>query len=442
MGFARQKWEFPGGRVLPIMVRKTPFAQIPEYLRAVTILEPKGNIEDETSSAVDKMRPKRRTGLFLATVPILMAAVGVFVVHRYDLTEVWWNFNWRDHTSSQNMPSNTFNEPLPKSNSSHDQSDNRNDATTSPSIPISKNNSCNAADLVKINYKYDRSIITWLSYVDIITRLASNSEAEKILIKYGDTSFSLHDADQISGFFKRKTGFKLSQAGSETVILSDLNSTQHQAFIDCFDNAQNNIDVIVPSGSEQREEFAVTIRWHPTYVSGDLNGAARHLQFLVTNGTVIGQDKAEIAPNSSMVFIVKRLDMFKVFNFQVSVDGQLSRLLDFPANPSSTINLFQNQVTSPLLRRSGAYGPSAATLGPLCITPTHDGILIPSTARSTKAGAGYEWDLRTNVSISEIGPNQVCMIVSSRGVPGVEERYFHQIQGTLSVTEAYITSTH
>ena len=119
-----------------------------------------------------------------------------------------------------------------------------------------------------------------------------------------------------------------------------------------------------------------------------------------------------------------------------------ARLLDFPANPSSTINLFQNQVTSPLLRRSGAYGPSAATLGPLCITPTHDGILIPSTARSTKAGAGYEWDLRTNVSISEIGPNQVCMIVSSRGVPGVEERYFHQIQGTLSVTEAYITSTH
>jgi TIR domain len=55
--FARRKWASPNGRVLPIMARKTPLKQVPPYLKAVTILEPLGNIAAETSAAVDNMRP-------------------------------------------------------------------------------------------------------------------------------------------------------------------------------------------------------------------------------------------------------------------------------------------------------------------------------------------------------------------------------------------------
>jgi TIR domain/Ricin-type beta-trefoil lectin domain len=54
--YARRKWNTPNGRVLPIMARKTPLEQVPSYLRAVTILEPLGNITAETSAAVDDMR--------------------------------------------------------------------------------------------------------------------------------------------------------------------------------------------------------------------------------------------------------------------------------------------------------------------------------------------------------------------------------------------------
>jgi TIR domain len=54
--FARQKWADPNGRVLPVLARKTPFEQIPRYLKAVTVLEPVGNITAETSAAVDNMR--------------------------------------------------------------------------------------------------------------------------------------------------------------------------------------------------------------------------------------------------------------------------------------------------------------------------------------------------------------------------------------------------
>jgi TIR domain/VHL beta domain len=63
LAFARKKWLHPDGCVLPIMTRKTPLEQVPPYLKAVTILEPAGNIAAETGAAVDAMfdRSDRRT---------------------------------------------------------------------------------------------------------------------------------------------------------------------------------------------------------------------------------------------------------------------------------------------------------------------------------------------------------------------------------------------
>jgi hypothetical protein len=53
--FARQKWPSPSGHVLPVRVRTTSRDQIPSYLKAVTILEPHGNVAAETSAKVDQM---------------------------------------------------------------------------------------------------------------------------------------------------------------------------------------------------------------------------------------------------------------------------------------------------------------------------------------------------------------------------------------------------
>jgi hypothetical protein len=55
LALARRKWSNPNRRILPIMTVKTPFNAIPEYLKAVTILEPQGNITPETSAAVDAL---------------------------------------------------------------------------------------------------------------------------------------------------------------------------------------------------------------------------------------------------------------------------------------------------------------------------------------------------------------------------------------------------
>jgi hypothetical protein len=58
--FARRKWNDPSGRMLPVLVRKTPLDTVPSYLKAVTILEPAGNIAAETSSTIDDMRQASR----------------------------------------------------------------------------------------------------------------------------------------------------------------------------------------------------------------------------------------------------------------------------------------------------------------------------------------------------------------------------------------------
>src|SRR5262249_53122779 len=55
LALARRKWPNPNRHILPIMTVKTPFNVIPEYLKAVTILEPQGNITPETSAAGDAL---------------------------------------------------------------------------------------------------------------------------------------------------------------------------------------------------------------------------------------------------------------------------------------------------------------------------------------------------------------------------------------------------
>ncbi len=56
--FARRKWRNADGRVLPVMVRPTPFEEIPNFLKSVTVLEPQGNIAAEVGAAVDPLAQK------------------------------------------------------------------------------------------------------------------------------------------------------------------------------------------------------------------------------------------------------------------------------------------------------------------------------------------------------------------------------------------------
>ena len=67
---AQEKWRSARDRVLPVMLRPTPYGAVPSYLRAVTIMEPKGNAPAEIAQEIDRLARRR------ARVPLL-SAVGV-----------------------------------------------------------------------------------------------------------------------------------------------------------------------------------------------------------------------------------------------------------------------------------------------------------------------------------------------------------------------------
>ena len=53
--FAEQKWGHPAGHVLPVFADATPKDAVPAFLRAVTMLRPRGNLVAEVAAEVDRM---------------------------------------------------------------------------------------------------------------------------------------------------------------------------------------------------------------------------------------------------------------------------------------------------------------------------------------------------------------------------------------------------
>ena len=100
--FARDKWAHPKNRVLPVLLEQIDFKQIPAYLKAVTVLEPEGNVSAETLDAISEMAEtvndtalsaqtadKSMTNLApdmnsartqKVTVPVLVAVIGMIGV--------------------------------------------------------------------------------------------------------------------------------------------------------------------------------------------------------------------------------------------------------------------------------------------------------------------------------------------------------------------------
>ena len=57
--YARNQWPNPAGRVLPVMIEAVPLERLPTYLKAVTLLEPDGNVVAECCAAVASMVRER-----------------------------------------------------------------------------------------------------------------------------------------------------------------------------------------------------------------------------------------------------------------------------------------------------------------------------------------------------------------------------------------------
>ncbi|MGZ8982091.1 MAG: hypothetical protein ACXW2D_15205, partial [Burkholderiaceae bacterium] len=77
LNLAQQRWRHPRGRVLPVVVAPTPMASIPPYLKAVTLLQPRGEVVAETLAAVSQLGGSRPRPLMLTLVGLaVIAAIG------------------------------------------------------------------------------------------------------------------------------------------------------------------------------------------------------------------------------------------------------------------------------------------------------------------------------------------------------------------------------
>ena len=69
LAYARERWPHPKERVLPVRLHDTPIAAIPPYLKAVTLVEPEGNVAAAVVAAVARLLDRPRGGVPPETPP-------------------------------------------------------------------------------------------------------------------------------------------------------------------------------------------------------------------------------------------------------------------------------------------------------------------------------------------------------------------------------------
>lgn len=81
---AQKNWPHPKGRVLPVLLRETPFEQIPAYLTSVTVFKPPGNVAAAVGNEVHLIA-RRRLGRIL-----VYAVAGAFAAIAIGIAAFWW----------------------------------------------------------------------------------------------------------------------------------------------------------------------------------------------------------------------------------------------------------------------------------------------------------------------------------------------------------------
>lgn len=84
--YARTKWPHPKDKVVPVIVRPTAWDTIPNYLKAVTVLEPEGSVAAEVVTAVAALerRPSRHRRYMIVALIGLLGVLGAALIEYRD----------------------------------------------------------------------------------------------------------------------------------------------------------------------------------------------------------------------------------------------------------------------------------------------------------------------------------------------------------------------
>ncbi len=72
---AAKKWPTPDGQVLPVLLEKVKWQDLPAYLQSVTFLETPGNLTADVANAVDRLARERLKRRLRWLVPVVLAVV-------------------------------------------------------------------------------------------------------------------------------------------------------------------------------------------------------------------------------------------------------------------------------------------------------------------------------------------------------------------------------
>ena len=111
LAIAQKRWDHPGGKVLPVMLRPTELTDLPPYLRAVMVLEPVGNVPASVADEVHRIAGARRRKCFYmiggggAAILGLAAAIHFFVPNPFRPTN---EITGKDGATGVRVPAGPF----------------------------------------------------------------------------------------------------------------------------------------------------------------------------------------------------------------------------------------------------------------------------------------------------------------------------------------------
>lgn len=97
---ARKNWAHPAGKVLPVMLRPIALDLVPAFLKAVTILDPAGNVAASVADAVHRIDMRRRRRRWAYILGSLLLAIALAVAG----TMYWRSLDKREVTGKDGAP--------------------------------------------------------------------------------------------------------------------------------------------------------------------------------------------------------------------------------------------------------------------------------------------------------------------------------------------------
>lgn len=117
LAMAEERWPQPDGKILPALFDDTPIDVLPAYLRAVSILVPKGDLVADILDSVEHLASERRRVISRRTAIVAVLLLAVISL------PIVWGFRKKSAESAATMPPSTPVQPAGEKNSPEIASD-------------------------------------------------------------------------------------------------------------------------------------------------------------------------------------------------------------------------------------------------------------------------------------------------------------------------------